>query len=252
MAVYPEFQGKVAIITGGGGGIGKATGLKVGQNGCRVFVADITDEIVNNTVEYLKSEGVEAAGKSVDVTDEASVEAMVQACIDAFGRVDYLVNAAGIYKHVLLKDMTYDEWKETINININGTFLCTRKVINYMLDQGYGSIVNFSSQAGVRGSMLHTHYSATKAAMQGFTRALMYEVSDKGVRVNCVAPGVIETRMTITATEEKKKKWMDSIAMKRIGKPSEAASTIAWLLSDDASYITGQTIPISGGSIVNT
>lgn len=252
MAFYPEFKDKVVLITGGAGGIGRATAQKMGENGCKVFIGDILKDYIDMTLADLESKGIDAAGFEVDITNEDSVQAMVDACMEKYGRVDYLVAAAGIYEHTLLKDMTYAQWKKTVDINLNGVFLVTQKLINHMLDRGSGSIVVFSSQAGIRGSALHTHYGATKAALQGFTKSLMYEIADKGVRINAVAPGVIRSRMTDSVTPEKMERWMASIPMKRMGEPIDVARVIAFLLSDDAEYVIGQTIPINGGSVVNT
>ena len=252
MAIYPEFKDKVVLITGGAGGIGRATALKMGQNGCKVFIGDILSDYIDRTLEGLQKEGIDASGFVVDITSEESVQAMVDACMEKYGRIDYLVAAAGIYEHTLLKDMTFEQWKKTIDINLTGVFLVTSKVINHMLDRGSGSIVGFSSQAGIRGSALHTHYGASKAGLQGFTKSLMYEIADKGVRINAVAPGVIRSRMTDSVTPEKMERWMASIPMKRMGEPIDVARVIAFLLSDDAEYVVGQTVPVNGGSVVNT
>ena len=252
MANYPEFGGKVVLITGGGGGLGKATGIKMAQNGCKVFIGDLRQDLIDEAVAEISALGVEADGRAVDVADEESVQNMVDACMARFGRIDYLVAAAGIYRHVLLKDMDYTEWKRTIDINLNGVFLVTSKVINHMLDRGSGAIVVFSSQAGIRGSALHTHYGASKAALQGFTKSLMYETAAKGVRVNCVGPGFVLSHLADNVDPKRFGEWMASIPMKRFGEPSEIANVIAFLLSDDASYVTGQVIPINGGSVVNT
>ncbi len=252
MAVYQEFKDKVALITGGAGGIGKATAKKLGSNGCKIFIADITQEFVDGAVVEIAAEGIEAGGSVVDVTSEESVKVMVDACFKKYGKVDYLIAAAGIYKDKYLKDMTFEEWKQTIDINLNGVFLVTRSVLPQMLERGYGSIIVFGSQAGIRGSAYHTHYGATKAALQGLTKSLLYELADSGVRVNCVAPGAILSPMTANSTPEKLERWMSTIPMKRFGLPEDIANVIAFLVSDDASYVTGQTITINGGTTVNT
>ena len=252
MAIYPEFKDRVVLITGGGGGLGKATGIKMAQNGCRVYIGDVQADLVTKAVDEIRALGGTADGCPVDVTSEESVEHMVQTCLELYGRIDYVVAAAGIYRHVLLEDMDFEEWQRTININLNGVFLVVRKAIPDMIKRGSGAIVCFSSQAGIRGSAKHTHYGASKAALQGFTRSLMYETAGKGIRVNCVAPGVILTPICDNVAPERFPQWLDSIPMHRFGEPSEVANVIAFLLSDDASYVTGQTIPINGGSVVNT
>jgi len=252
MAMYEEFKDKVALITGGAGGIGKATAKKLGLNGCKLFIGDITKECVDGAVAEIAAEGIDVDGSILDVTSEESVQVMVDACMKKYGKIDYLVAAAGIYRDKKFTDMTFEEWKQTIDINLNGVFLVTRMILPQMLKRKYGSIIVFGSQAGIRGSALHTNYSATKAAMQGLTRSLMYEVATSGVRINCVAPGVIRTPMTMSGSPEKMEKWTNSIPMKRFGEPVEVANVIAFLLSDDASYVIGQTVPINGGSVVNT
>ena len=252
MAIYKEFKDKVALITGGAGGIGKATIRKLGANGCKIFICDINDKIVNETISEIKAEGIEIDGVSVDIRNEKSVKSMVDACLKKYGAVDYLIAGAGIYKDQKLSEMSFEEWQQTVDINLNGVFLVTRFVLPQMLERKQGSIIVFGSQAGIRGSALHTHYGATKSAMQGFTRSLMYEVATSGVRINCVAPGVIRTQMITSQSEERREKWLNSIPMRRFGETKEVANVIAFLLSDDASYVIGQTIPINGGSLVNT
>lgn len=252
MAVYEEFKDKVVLITGGAGGIGTATAEKMGINGCKVFIGDINQKAINQVVSNLKDKGIRAAGMVVDVTSEESVKTMVDTCNQTFGPVDYLVAAAGIYKDYIFKDMTFEQWKQTIDINLNGVFLVTRAVIPTMIKRHYGAIIVFCSQASIRGSAKHTQYGASKAGLQGLVKCLMYEVSTEGVRINAVAPGVIATPMTMGGSEEKLARWIQSIPMRRFGEPMEAANVIAFLCSDDASYVTGQTIPINGGSTVNT
>lgn len=252
MAIYEEFKNKVALITGGAGGIGKATAKKLGINGCKIFIGDISEKLVCDTVDELSKAGIDINGNVLDITDENSVKLIVENCTQKYGKIDYLVAAAGIYRDKKLIDMTFEEWKQTIDINLNGTFLVTNMVLPKMIEREYGSIIVFGSQAGIRGSALHTHYGSTKAAMQGFTRSLMHEIAANGVRINCVAPGVIKTPMTMSGTPEKLEKWTESIPMRRFGEPEEVANVIAFLLSDDASYVIGQTIPVNGGSVVNT
>lgn len=252
MAIYNEFKDKVALVTGGAGGIGKATIKKLGINGCKIFICDINDEVVNKTIDEIKKEGIDIDGVSVDIACEESVESMVNTCLEKYGKIDYLITAAGIYKDRKLIEMSFEEWKQTIDINLNGVFLVTHLVLLQMLERKQGSIIVFGSQAGIRGSALHTHYAATKSAMQGFARSLIYEVAESGVRINCVAPGVIRTPMTMNGSAEKLEKWLETIPMRRFGEPEEVANVIAFLLSDDASYVVGQTIPINGGSVVNT
>jgi len=249
MAKYPEMRGRAAVITGGAGGIGRAVALKLFENGANVLVADLTPEAIEQVAALASEYGCKAAGYALDVRDEKNVQGMADACGRAFGRLDYLVNCAGVFKKVALLDMSLDEWKETIDINLTGTFLCMQKCARIMLDAGYGSIVNLSSHAAVRGSANHTHYCASKEGVIGLTRAFMREVADRGIRVNSIAPDIIKTRMTMEGAGDRVQAWMERIPMKRFGEPGECADLILYLLSDSASYITGQNICITGGTI---
>ena len=249
MAHYPEMKGRAAIITGGSGGIGMATAHALAQNGARVFIADVAQDSIDAAVAGIAAAGGEAAGGRVDVRDEAQVQAMVDACVKRFSGVDYLVNCAGIFKHVPFMRMRLDEWQETLDINLTGTFLCMQKCLERMIPAKYGRIVNLSSHAAVRGSALHAHYCASKEGIVGLTRAVMREVSEHGIRVNCIAPDIIKTRLTMTRDEQRQKQWQKRIPMGRFGEPSECADLILYLLSDASSYITGQNIWITGGTL---
>lgn len=249
MAVYPEMAGRAAIITGGSGGIGKAAALALAKSGVRILIADVSQKDIGGAVSDLQAAGGEAAGFDVDVRDEAQVQKMVDACAKNFGSVDYLVNCAGIFKHVPFTEMRLDQWQETLDVNLTGTFLCMQKAIVEMLKAGYGRIVNLSSHAAVRGSALHAHYCASKEGIVGLSRAVMREVSKYGIRINCIAPDIIKTRLTMTRDEERQEEWKKRIPMQRFGEPAECADLIVYLLSDASSYITGQNIWITGGTL---
>ena len=252
--VYTEMKDRVAIITGGGGGIGRQVGLKLGESGARIFVVDAFQEPVDKALAELKENGIEAAGYVVDVRNEDAVQGMADACMAAFGRIDYLICCAGIYTHCALDEMPLETWKQTIDINLTGTFLCVQRSAREMLKAGFGRIVLLASQSGVRGSAKHVHYGASKGGIITMTRAFMREVADKNIRVNCVAPGVIQTQMTAatSTSPEQIEQVTKGIPMGRVGQPREVANVIAFLLSDESSFMTGQTINITGGGIVNT
>jgi 3-oxoacyl-[acyl-carrier protein] reductase len=255
MAVkYTEMKDRVALITGGGGGIGRQVGLKLGESGAKIFVVDAFKEPVDKALAELKENGVEAVGHVTDVRDEEAVQAMADACMAAFGRIDYLICCAGIYTHCMLEDMTLETWRQTIDINLTGTFLCLQKAARQMLESGFGRIVLFASQSGIRGSAKHVHYGASKGGIITMTRAFMREVADRNIRINCVAPGVIQTPMTAkTSTSPQQiEQVIKGIPMGRVGQPREVANVVAFLLSDESSFMTGQTINITGGAIVNT
>lgn len=249
MAKYPEMQGHVAVITGGAGGIGEGVALKLFENGANVVIADLVPEAIERAVARAADYGRKAVGYALDVRDEKNVQGMADACMREFGRLDYLVNCAGVFKSVPLLDMTLEQWEETIGINLTGTFLCMQKCGRIMVEAGYGSIVNLASHAAVRGSANHTHYCASKEGVIGLTRAFMREVSASGVRVNSIAPDIIKTRMTMEGAGSRKQAWMERIPMKRFGEIEECADLILYLLSDSSSYITGQNICITGGTI---
>ena len=249
MAIYPEMKGKAAIITGGAGGIGFAAAKRLTENFCSVLIADVSDTAKDIAVAELTQSGANALGYKVDVRDEESVQGMVDACIGAYGRIDYLVNSAGIFKSAPLLEMTMDQWRETIDINLTGTFLCMQKCARYMIGQKSGNIVNLSSYAAMRGSVNHAHYCASKEGVIGLTRAFMKEVALHGIRVNSVAPDIIKTHLTMNRVNERMGAWMDRIPMKRFGETEECADLILYLLSDASSYITGQNLCITGGAI---
>jgi 3-oxoacyl-[acyl-carrier protein] reductase len=249
MAHYPEMAGRAAVITGGSGGIGKATAFRLVQNGVGVLIADVAQTNIDAAVAEIERAGGRAIGTQVDVRDPGAVRRMADACRDAFGSLDYLVVCAGIFKHVSFMEMTLDAWKETLDVNLTGTFLCMQAALTHMIEAGYGRIVNLSSHAAVRGSALHAHYCASKEGIVGLSKAVMREVSKYNIRINCISPDIIKTRLTMTRDTERQEEWKKRIPMGRFGEPEECADLIVYLLSDASSYITGQNIWITGGTI---
>ncbi len=238
---------RVAIVTGGGQGIGKGILLSLASSGVNVVAADINQEAAAEASREAESLGVRAISCEVNVAEAGSVEEMVSATMDTFGRIDQLVNNAGITRDGLLMKMDDAAWKAVIDVNLNGTYLCSRMVIRQMIKQRYGRIVNISSVVGAMGNVGQTNYAASKAGVEGFTKALAREVAQRNITVNAVAPGFIQTAMTDAIPEKARDLLISQIPMQRLGTPEDVASAVNFLLSDAASYITGQVIAVNGG-----
>ncbi|WP_050182859.1 SDR family NAD(P)-dependent oxidoreductase [Domibacillus robiginosus] len=247
-----ELTNQVAIVTGSGSekGIGRVIAMTLAKQGASIVVADMNPAGIWDTVEAIQEQGGKAIGVEVNVTSKESVDNMVQKAMDEFGRIDILVNNAGISQKVTVEDMTLEDITRVFNVNMFGLFLCTQAVLSTMKKQQYGRIINLSSVSAKRGGGVFggAHYSASKAAVLGFSKNLAREVGTDGITVNSVAPGLVNTDIWKSLPEEDAKKVIDSIPMGRPGETSEIASTIAFLASKEASYITGEEIDINGGS----
>ena len=247
-----EFDGKVVIVTGSGSakGIGKTIAKSFVEQGASVVIADMNEEGVNATVEEIKAMGGDAMGVVVNVTNKDSVDAMVQAVLDKYGKIDVLVNNAGISQKVTVEDMTADDMRRIFEVNMVGLFLCTQAVMKPMRAAKYGRIVNLSSVSGKRGGGVFggAHYSASKAAVLAFSKNLSREISAEGVTINSVCPGLINTEIWKSLPKEDADKVIDGIPMGRPGETKEVAAAIVFLASKEASYITGEEIDINGGS----
>jgi 3-oxoacyl-[acyl-carrier protein] reductase len=238
---------RTAIVTGGGQGIGKAIALELASDQIDVAVADIDLESANSTANDAKAHGVKSLAVQVDVSDAASVDAMVERISDEFGHVDYLINNAGINRDALMMRMDDTAWRSVIDINLTGTYLCTKAVIRLMMKQKFGRVVNVSSVVGVMGNAGQTNYAASKAGIIGFTKSLAREVAGRGITVNSVAPGFILTAMTDALPEKAREDLIALIPNGRLGVPEDVASAVRFLVSDGASYITGQVLHVNGG-----
>lgn len=247
-----NFDKQVVIITGSGSpkGIGKTIAKTFAKLNASVVIADINEDGVKETVAEIKELGGEAFGVKLNVTSEQSVKDMVSAVLDRYGRIDVLVNNAGISQKVTVEDMTLEDMRRIFEVNMFGLFLCTKECLKPMKDAGYGRIVNLSSVSGKRGGGVFggAHYSASKAAVLGFSKNLAREISQYGITVNSVCPGLINTEIWKSMPEDLAAKVIDGIPMGRPGETSEVANTIAFLASKEASYITGEEIDINGGS----
>jgi 3-oxoacyl-[acyl-carrier protein] reductase len=238
---------KVASVTGSAQGIGLATALRLASEGARVVVSDLGGARVQAAVAQVRAAGGQAMGCVVDVTDRAAIDARVAEVKAAWGRIDILINNAGITKDARLAKMTSAQFDSVIAVNLKGVFECTQAVAELMVTQGSGSIVNASSVVGLYGNFGQTNYAATKAGVIGFTKTWARELGPKGVRVNAVCPGFIRTPILDTVPDAVKQKMIDKVPLGRLGNPEEIASVYAFLASDDASYLNGAVIEVSGG-----
>ncbi len=239
--------GKVSIITGAAQGIGQATAVKFAKEGAKVVVCDINDAAVASTVELIKAAGGEAVGFRVDVTDKESIAKMVQGVMAKWGRVDTLVNNAGIVQDAQFKKMSEDQFDRVIEVNLKGVYNCTKAVVDIMLAQNSGCILNASSIVGIYGNFGQTNYAATKFAVIGMVKTWARELGSKGIRANAICPGYIETPILAAMPEKVLKMIEDKVPMGRLGQPEEIANAYAWLASDEASYVNGAVIEVSGG-----
>lgn len=242
-----DLKGKSAIVTGGARGIGKAISMKLGSLGAKIVVVDMNEEATKATTEELKGKGINAIAVVANVTKEEDVAAIIDNCLKSFGTLDILVNNAGITKDTLLMRMKKDQWDAVINVNLTGTFLVTQAAIKPMMKQRSGSIVNLTSIVGIGGNAGQANYAASKAGVIGFTYSCSKELASRGIRVNAIAPGFIETDMTAAIPEAIKEGMKKAIYLGRTGLPEDIANAVAFLSSDAASYISGITLPVHGG-----
>lgn len=245
-----RLKDKVAIITGGGNGIGKETVLTFSKEGATVIIADYNEQAGNETLEQLKSNGGKGMFIKVDVSDYDSVKKMVEEVIEQFKRIDILINNAGITQDALLKKMTPEAWQKVVDINLTGVFNCTKAVIDKMLEQGQGKIINTSSVSGVYGNVGQTNYAAAKAGVVGMTKSWAKELGPKGINVNAVAPGFIETSLIQTIPEHIIERIKQQIPLKRLGKPQDIARAYLYLASEDGDYINGTVLHVDGGIVM--
>ena len=243
-----DFTGKVALVTGSGRGIGKAIALKLAENGATLIINDVGDSApAEQTVTEIKNMNRQAMVVMTDVSSSTDVNRMVETAITTYGKVDILVNNAGITRDQLTMKMTDEEWDKVLAIDLKSVFLCTRAVLRPMLKQRSGRIVSMSSVVGIIGNAGQANYAAAKAGIIGFTKTIAKEVASRGITVNAVAPGFIDTPMTQVLPEERKQTIMASIPLGYLGTPRDIAETVAFLASEEARYITGQVITVDGG-----
>jgi 3-oxoacyl-[acyl-carrier protein] reductase len=244
-------EGKVALVTGASRGIGREIALELARQGANVAVNYAGSESkANEVVDEIKAIGKEAFAIKCDVSNSEEVSAMVKETVEVFGKLDILVNNAGITRDNLLMRMKEDEWDDVININLKGVFLCTKAVTRQMMKQRVGRIVNITSVVGVSGNPGQANYVAAKSGVIGLTKTTAKELASRNITVNAIAPGFITTDMTDKLSDEIKTEMLKQIPLARLGEPKDIAKMTAFLASDDASYITGQTLHINGGMVM--
>ena len=239
--------GKVSLITGAAQGIGLASALKFAQEGAIVIVCDVKQKAVDEAVKQCLTIGAQAVGFMVDVTQRDMVDATVKAVLEQFGRIDVLVNNAGITQDARLQKMTLEQFDRVIDVNLRGVFHCAQAVTDAMVAQGSGVILNASSVVGIYGNFGQTNYAATKFGVIGFTKTWSRELGPKGIRVNAVAPGFIQTPILSTIPDKVIHEMTERVPLKRLGQPEDIANVYAFLASDEAAYINGTVIEVAGG-----
>ena len=242
-----RLQNKTAIITGAGNGIGKEAAFTFGKEGANVVVADYNLEAAEKVVAEMNEFGGNAIAVHVNVADQESVQKMVEETIRKFGHIDILINNAGITSDAMLYKMSPEAWQNVVDVNLTGVFYCTQAVIPKMMEQGKGKIISTSSVSGVYGNVGQTNYAATKAGVIGMTKSWAKEYGGRGINVNAVVPGFIETDMVAKVPENVLDKMRSIIPLKRLGNPTDIAKAYLYLASDDADYVNGTALHVDGG-----
>jgi 3-oxoacyl-[acyl-carrier protein] reductase len=242
-----DLEGKVALVTGGAQGIGKVTALHLASKGADVAVSDINIEGALKTAEEIEDLGRRGLALEGDVSNPADAEVIVAKTVERLGGIDILVNNAGITRDKLLLRMTEGDWDAVLNVNLKGTFNCTKAAVKHMVKRKGGRVVNIASVVGEMGNAGQANYAASKAGIIGLTKSVAREYAQRGINVNAIAPGYIETPMTEALSEKVKEELKAQIPMARLGTPSDVANAVYFLVSDASSYITGHVLNVNGG-----
>ena len=240
-------ENKITLVTGASRGIGKAIATKLGKCGALVVGTATSDKGAQSITEYLQEAGIDGTGMVLDVRDTESVDKCIAQVTEEYGAIDILVNNAGITRDTLLMRMKLEQWEEVYQTNLRSVFLLSKACLRGMLKSRAGRIINISSVVGITGNPGQANYASTKAGMFGFTKSLAREVANRGVTVNCVAPGFIRTDMTDELTDQQKDQLLQSIPAGKLGEATDIANAVKFLASEESAYITGQTLHVNGG-----
>jgi 3-oxoacyl-[acyl-carrier protein] reductase len=245
-----KLDGKVAVVTGAARGIGRAIAEELAREGADLALCDLKEEWLNDTAAAVRGMGRKATCVAVDVGRSEGVNQAVESIVNACGKIDVLVNNAGITKDTLLVRMSDEDWDAVLSVNLRGTFLFSRAVARPMMKQRSGNIVNIASIIGLIGNAGQCNYAASKAGVIALTKSCAKELASRNIRVNAIAPGFIESKMTEVLSEDVRQKMLDAIPLKRFGQPADVAKIVVFLASDESTYVTGQVINVSGGMVM--
>ena len=246
-----NLKNKIAIVTGASQGIGKIIAFELAKSGAHVVCISRNKKAIESTVDEITQNNGKASSFPCDVSDSDAFMKIILEIIEKNDKIDILVNNAGISRDSILVRMSNEDWDDVINTNLIGAFSCTKAVMRYMMKNKFGRIINITSIVGLTGNAGQANYAASKAGLIGMTKSIAKEVASRGITANCIAPGWIETSMTDILNEEVKNKLLSQIPVGKIGSPDDIANTVIFLASDEAGYITGQTITVDGGRIIN-
>ena len=244
-----RLENKVVIITGAGSGIGKETALLFAKEGAKVVVADVNEKGGEETVAEIKKNG-DGFFVRLDVSNREQSKQMAKTVLEKYGKIDVLINNAGIVQDAFVSKMTEQQWDKVIDINLKGVFNCIQAVVDIMMNQGSGVIINTSSIVGLNGNVGQVNYSATKAGLIGMTKTLAKELGRKGIRVNAVAPGFIATPMTAAVPEKILEMMKEKTPLKRLGEPKDIANAYLYLASDESNFVNGAVLSVDGGLVI--